>query len=346
MGVGLFVSGGNQPRMGVVMTCICVDAMGGDVEPRVILDGITAALAEDTDLEVLVAGNADVVEPFAARTERARALVTTEVIGMADHPAESVRSKRDSSIVRGLAAVRSGDADGFFSAGSTGAIFAAATLGVGRIRGVKRPALASPMPGPDGRRTVVLDLGANADVRPDVMVQFAKMGRAYAKVTLGIEDPRVALLSNGEEDTKGSVSTIAAHEVLAQAGSWFKGNCEGTDLLAGRFDVIVTDGFTGNVALKTLEGTARFLLGQIKGAVKGSKKVALGALLMKEALSTTAQLLSGDEYGGAVLLGCKAPVLIGHGATSVTAIKQGTGAAARAVRSGLVAKVASELAVQ
>ena len=327
------------------MVTICVDAMGGDEEPKVVLEGIAAALAADADLSVLVAGNEEVVVPFATDHERARALVTTEVIGMGEHPADAVRQKKDSSIVRGCAAVRAGEAQGFFSAGSTGAIFAAATLGIGRIRGVKRPAIANPMPGASGRATVFLDMGANADVRPEMIVQFAQMGRAFAKTTLGVEDPKVALLSNGTEDTKGSEAVVAEHEALAAAGAgWFVGNCEGTDILAGKHDVIVTDGFTGNVALKTLEGTAKFLLAQIKEAAHSSKKAALGALMMKPSLKGVAKQLSGDAYGGAVLLGCKAPVLIGHGATSVEAVNNGTLATARAVREDLVGRVAEELA--
>lgn len=326
------------------MVTICVDAMGGDEEPKVVLDGIAAALAADADLSVLVAGNEEVVMPFAADHERARALVTTEVIGMGEHPADAVRQKKDSSIVRGCAAVRAGEAQGFFSAGSTGAIFAAATLGIGRIRGVKRPAIANPMPGASGRSTVFLDMGANADVRPEMIVQFAQMGRAFAKTTLGVADPKVALLSNGTEDTKGSEAVVAEHEALAAAGAgWFVGNCEGTDILAGKFDVIVTDGFTGNVALKTLEGTAKFLLSQIRDAAHSSKKAGLGALMMKPSLKGVAKQLSGDAYGGAVLLGCKAPVLIGHGATSVEAVKNGTLATAHAVREDLVGRVAEEL---
>lgn len=318
--------------------------MGGDEKPEVVLEGIAQALAADPDLTVLVAGDEDVVVPFCDRTERATALVTTEVIGMAEHPAEAVRAKRDSSIVRGLAAVRAGDADGFFSAGSTGAIFAAATLGVGRIKGIKRPALATALPGIDGHHTVMLDMGANADIRPEMIVQFALMGRAYAHVTLGVENARVGLLSNGSEDTKGSERVVEEHQALAAADCGFVGNAEGSDLLLGDFDVIVTDGFTGNVALKSMEGTAKYLFKAIKGVVAHSKKAALGALMLKNDIKAIAQQLSGDEYGGAVLVGLKAPVVIGHGATSSRAVAQGTAAAAAAVRGGLVDKVAAELA--
>lgn len=328
------------------MVTICVDAMGGDEPPEVVLEGIAAALDADAELKVLVAGTAEVVEPFCASHDRAEALVASEVIGMAEHPGEAVKSKRDSSIVRGCAAIRAGEADGFFSAGSTGAIFAAAALGVGRLKGIRRPAIASAMPGPEGRQTVLLDMGANADVRPEMLVQFAHMGRAYAKIALGVDDGKVALLSNGSEETKGSEQAQAAYQALAAAGgdAWFAGNCEGTDILAGRYDVIVTDGFTGNVALKTLEGTAKFILGELKAAVRASKKVALGALLIKSSLKGVAASLSGDELGGAVLLGLKAPVLIGHGATSVDAVRNGTLACAKAVRGQLCERVAAAIA--
>lgn len=328
------------------MTCICVDAMGGDEPPEVVLDGITKALAADPQLEVLVAGNDDVVTPFCERTDRAKPLVTTEVIGMAEHPTEAIRQKRDSSIVRGLAAVRAGEADGFFSAGSTGAIFAAATMGVGRIRGIKRPALASALPGLDGHRTVFLDMGANADVRPEMLVQFAHMGRAYAKVALGVDDAKVALLSNGSEETKGSEKVVEEHKALAAADCGFVGNAEGVDLLTGSFDVIVTDGFSGNVALKSMEGTAKFMFASIKEEVARSKRSALGALLLKPAMKRIAHELSGDAYGGAVLLGLKSPVLIGHGATSANAVQSGTLACAAAVRGGLVDKIAQALREQ
>ncbi len=326
------------------MTTICVDVMGGDREPQVVLDGIEAALKQDPELSVLAAGPAELVNPFCAAHDRARALECTEAIAMDEHPADAVRAKRDSTIVRGCAAVRAGEADGFFSAGSTGAIFAAATLGVGRIRGIKRPAIAGVLPGVSGGQTVMLDLGANADVRPEMIVQFAQMGRAYARVVLGVDEPRVALLSNGSEDTKGSELALSYHKALAEAGSWFAGNAEGGDLLAGTFDVIVTDGFTGNVALKTLEGTAKYIVSELKRMAGASKRAAVGALILKPALKEMAKTLSGDELGGAILLGVKAPVLIGHGATSVDAVKNGTLATANAVRGGLVDKIAQAIA--
>ena len=325
-------------------TTICVDAMGGDERPEVVLEGIAAAVEADGDLEVLVAGDREVVEPFCAAHARTRALVTTEVIGMGEHPAEAVRAKADSSIVRACEAVRAGEADGFFSAGSTGAMLVASTLKVGRIRGVKRPAIAVAFPAADGREKVVLDLGANADCRPDVIVQFARMGAAYARVALGVSDARVALLSNGSEDTKGSEMALSYHEALAAADCGFVGNCEGNDLLLGDFDVIVCDGFTGNVALKTIEGTAKYLIGCLRAAAGSSTRYKLGAGLLKPAIKDIAQNLSGDSHGGAILLGLRAPVLIGHGATSAAAVKNGTLATAAAVRDGLVGRIAADIA--
>lgn len=323
------------------MTTICVDVMGADKEPPVLLEGVEAALAADPELEVLVAGAADVVEPFAASHDRARALVTTEVIAMSEHPASAVRVKKDASIVRAAAAVRAGEADGLFSAGSTGAVLTAATFGVGRIKGIKRPALSLPFPGVSGKPTVFLDMGANADVKPDVLVQFAHMGRAYSRAILGVDEPRVGLLCNGSEDTKGSEMALAYHAALEAGNCGFAGNAEGTDLLAGTFDVIVADGFTGNVALKSIEGTGKFVIKRLKAAMGESLGNKIGMALLAKSLKSLAAEMSGDEYGGAILLGLRAPVVKGHGATSARAVCQGTLAAAAAVRAGLTDKIAA-----
>lgn len=323
------------------MTTICVDVMGADKEPPVLLEGVEAALAADPELEVLVAGAADVVEPFAASHDRARALVTTEVIAMSEHPASAVRVKKDASIVRAAAAVRAGEADGLFSAGSTGAVLTAATFGVGRIKGIKRPALSLPFPGISGKPTVFLDMGANADVKPEVLVQFAHMGRAYSRAILGVDEPRVGLLCNGSEDTKGSEMALAYHAALEAGDCGFAGNAEGTDLLAGTFDVIVADGFTGNVALKSIEGTGKFVIKRLKAAMGASLGNKIGMVLLAKSLKSLAAEMSGDEYGGAILLGLRAPVVKGHGATSARAVCQGTLAAAAAVRAGLTDKIAA-----
>ena len=323
------------------MTTICVDVMGADKEPAVLLEGVASALADDADLSVLVAGAADVVEPFCASHDRARALVTTEAITMSEHPAQAVRAKKDASIVRAAAAVHAGEADGLFSAGSTGAVLTAATFGVGRLKGIKRPALSLPFPGISGKPTVFLDMGANADVKPDVLVQFAHMGRAYSRAILGVANPRVGLLCNGSEDTKGSEMALAYHAALESGNCGFAGNAEGTDLLAGTFDVIVADGFTGNVALKSIEGTGKFVIKRLKAAMGESLTNKIGMALLAKSLKSLAAEMSGDEYGGAILLGLRAPVVKGHGATSAQAVRMGTLAAARAARAGLSEKIAA-----
>ncbi len=328
------------------MPVVCVDVMGGDDAVEDVLAGISSALAKDSTLQILAAGNEEVVLPFCERHERVQPLLTTEVIGMDEHPAEAVRRKRDSSIVQGLRAVKKGQADGFFSAGSTGAVLAAATLIVGRIPNIMRPAITNAMPGLNGHETVMLDIGANADCRPEMLVQFAQMGSAYANVVLGIENPQVALLSNGTEETKGSEATLAAHDALVHAeGISFVGNCEGNDILLGNYDVIVTDGFAGNVALKTMEGTGKFLLALIRDAIASSPRATLGGLLLKPALSGIKGAMSGDARGGAILLGINAPVFIGHGATSPEAVQNGIFATAEALNSHLIDKIKQRCSV-
>ncbi len=329
------------------MAKVCIDAVGGDEPSEVVLAGCDAALKASESLEILLAGPEDVVAPFCASHERTEPLVVTEAIGMGEHPTRAVRTKRDSSIVRGCKAVREGSADAFFSAGSTGAILAAGTLFVGRVRGCARPALASVVPGLDGARRVMLDLGANADCRPEMLVEFALMGQCLAKATLGLEKPRVMLLSNGTEDAKGSKAAIAAHGALEAAkdrGVNFVGNCEGSDILMGDVDVIVCDGFTGNVALKSMEGTAKYISRRLKAAAKANPLTAVGGLLVKGAMKGLAADLSGDEYGGAQLLGLKGPVLIGHGATSEEAVKNGALAAERAANAHIADDIATVLA--
>lgn len=317
---------------------VCVDAAGGDEPVSVVLDGIADALASDPTLNVVVTGPADDVEPFAAQHPgRVEAVACSQVIGMDEHPAMAVRQKRDSSIVVGCKLVKAGRAQGFFSAGSTGAVLTAATLFTGRVKGVDRPALSVVLPGP--KPTVILDVGANADCKPQNIVQFAQMGRVYARVALGLDEPTVALLNIGSEPTKGSAAALACYEELSQKAEGFRGNAEGVDLLKGTYDVVVCDGFTGNIALKTIEGTAKYMMSEIKGKVSKSLPLKLAAAAMKPAFKEIAGSLSGDVYGGAVLLGIDGVVIIGHGATSREAVKNGTLCVARAVRSDLVGAI-------
>lgn len=330
-----------------VQVKVCVDAMGGDCEPEAVLEGIHKALQKDNDLSVLVAGDKEHIESFCAQHERASALFTTQSIAMDEHPAQAVREKRDSSIVQGCKAVKESRAQGFFSAGSTGAVMAAATLNIGRIKTVKRPFLAAIIQTLDQHNICLCDLGANADVRPENIVVQARAASVYSHLTLGIENPSVALLSNGTEDTKGSEMAQSYFKALSQAqGINFKGNCEGNDILLNSYDVIVTDGFTGNVALKSIEGSVKFIAKALMDGAKHSVTAAAGALLIKKTFKQIASELSGDKHGGAVLLGCKAPVVIGHGATSPEAVMHGTLACAHAIRTQLSEKIAEAMAVQ
>ena len=329
---------------------VCVDAVGGDEKPEVVLAGIEAALEADADLEVLVAGPEEVVTGFCSAHDRAEALVAPEVITMEDDPIQAVMTRRRSSIVLGCRAVKKGQADGFFSAGSTGAVTAAGTAYVtpfkveldGR-RSAIRPCLTNALPNRAGGLTVLCDMGANPDVAPMDVVRFAQMGAAYASCVLGIDRPRVGLLSNGTEDHKGSAFTQSCFPLMAENVVGFAGNCEGTDLTSGHFDVVVCDGFAGNVALKSIEGAAKFMMQELKSGLMSSVRGKVAALLMKPVLRGLKRKLSGDAKGGAVLLGLRGVVMIGHGATSVEAVKNGTLACAAAARQGLVDRVADSM---
>lgn len=319
---------------------IAVDAMGGDHAPTVVLEGVAEALEADANLVVILCGPAEVVEPFAAVHERCKPQATTEVIGMDEHPAKAVRAKKDSSLVVGCRQVKEGAAHGFFSAGSTGACLAAGTLVMGRVRGVARPALATVIPSPV-RPIVMCDVGANADCKPAYLVQFAQMATIYAEKILDIEAPRAALLNIGEEETKGSQFAQEAYALMKKQVPNFVGNAEGGDILAATFDVIVTDGFTGNVCLKAIEGTSRTLFATLKGIMMKSLFTKLAALAVKGGLKRLMVQVSPDTYGGAPLLGVKGALLVGHGSSSAQAVKNGvltTAAIARAHVSEIIAQ--------
>ena len=309
----------------------------------VVLRGALQALEADPDLRLTLVGPAEEVEPFAAVHDRATAQVATEVIEMGEHPAGAVRAKKDSSIVVGCRLVKEGAADGFFSAGSTGACLAAATLVVGRIKGVKRPALGQVIPA-WARPTLLIDVGANADCKPEYLVQFAQMGEVYMNAIMGVERPKVGLLNIGEEDTKGDLFAQEAHRLLSETVPAFAGNCEGGDLMAGDFDVVVTDGFTGNVCLKTIEGTAKTLMRNLKAALMSTALSKVGALLVKGPLGALKEKMSPDTYGGTPLLGVKGAVIVGHGSSNETAVKNGIAVAAATVRAHVPEVIAERVA--
>ena len=322
---------------------VVVDAQGGDNAPGVVLEGVARAVAQDPSITVILTGAEDVIVPFAAEHANVVAHPTTEVIEMGEHPAEAVRRKKDSSIVVGCRLVKEGEAGGFFSAGSTGACMSAATLVIGRIKGVKRPAIATVLPSPVAK-VVFTDMGANADCKPEYLVQFARMARVYAQVALDVENPSVGLLNIGEEETKGSEFAQECHKLMKEHVPNFKGNAEGGNLALGGFDVIVTDGFTGNVALKVYEGVGKALLVGLKETIYSTTKSKIGGLLIKDALSAFKEDLSADKYGGAQLLGCKGVCLIGHGSSNAKAICSGVLATADAIRQDMPKRLAQALA--
>ncbi len=323
---------------------IAVDVLGGDFGPKVVLPGIERALEADSELAVIACGPADVVEPFAAKHDRVVAQVTTEEIAMDEHPANAVRKKKDSSLVVGNRLVKEGAAQGFFSAGSTGACLAAATLVVGRIKGVSRPALCTIIPSPV-KPVVMCDVGANADCKPAYLVQFAQMASTYAEQVLGMPNPKVALLNIGSEDTKGSKMAQESFALLKEQVPTFIGNAEGSDIMNGAAEVYVTDGFTGNVCLKTIEGVSKLLFGEVKKIMLANTLTKLGALTMKSGLKELKESTSADTYGGAPILGVKGACLVGHGSSNEEAIKNGVLVAARTVRldvSGIIERTVNQ----
>lgn len=317
---------------------VAVDAVGGDIGPSVVLPGVESALNADENLIVLLCGPAEVVEPFAASHERCEAVACSQIITMEEHPASAVRQKKDSSIVVGSRLVKEGRAQGFFSAGSTGACLAAATLFTGRIKGVLRPALATVVPSPV-RPMVMCDVGANADCKPVYLLQFAKMASVYAELMLDRPNPQVGLLNIGAESTKGSAFVQETYELLSDGLPNFAGNAESNCLLDGKFDVVVTDGFTGNVCLKAIEGIAKTLLGSVKEIMTKNLVTKLGALTMKGGLTDLKNLMSADTYGGAPLLGVKGVCMVGHGSSNEKAIESGVLTTARAIRMDLTGAI-------
>lgn len=299
---------------------LALDAMGGDHAPAEIIQGAYRALEEFTDLEIQLFGIEEQMAPYLKDHTRLTVIPTTEKIDAEDEPVRAIRRKKDASMVRMAQAVKEGQADACVSAGNTGALMAAGLFIVGRIPGIDRPALAPTLPTIDGKGFVMLDLGANADAKPEHLVQYAIMGSIYAKNVRSIEKPRVGLLNIGTEPGKGNDLTKQAYELLQQADIHFIGNIEARDLLDGVADVVVTDGFTGNMVLKTIEGTAGSLFKMLKQTFMKSTKTKLAAALVKNDLSDLKGLMDYTEYGGAGLFGLNAPVIKAHGSSNANAI--------------------------
>ncbi len=290
--------------------------MGGDNAPSEIVAGARQAM-EEHGLSVVLVGQPEAIGDAGS----VPVVVASEVIAMDDEPGSAVRTKKDSSMVRAAELVRDGKASAMFSAGNTGAGMAAALLRFGRLSGVSRPAIATPIPVPGATPTLLVDAGANAECHAEWLVQFGQLGAAFSRVRFGIENPRVGLLSIGEEETKGTALVKETHTLLkTTAGINFIGNVEGRDILTDDVDVVVTDGFTGNVALKTLEGAMKFLIGKVFEAIMTNDETKAAGNVLLPALAPTADALDPDSTGGAALLGLKGLRLIGHGSSSAKAV--------------------------
>jgi glycerol-3-phosphate acyltransferase PlsX len=290
---------------------VAVDAMGSDRGARAVIQGAQQAAADGVQPVIFGSEGLD--------TGGLALVPTTQVVGMDEKPADAFRTKEDSSLVRAVKAVADGEADAVVSPGSTGAMLAAGLVLLRRVPGVRRPAIAVPIPSRRGP-SILIDAGANADCRAEHLLQFATMGAVFAEEILGVAQPRVRLLSIGEEPEKGNKLTLEAHELLAASDLDFRGNAEGRDILEGAADVLVTDGFTGNVALKSVEGTIRTLLDSLREEITASTSGTLGGFLIKPAARRLRKRLDPDTYGGAYLLGLRGLVVIAHGNSSATAL--------------------------
>jgi glycerol-3-phosphate acyltransferase PlsX len=316
------------------VTRIAVDALGGDRGPDVVVQGALDARADG--VEPVLYG------PAGLDTRGLEHVVTTEEIGMHDKPAESVRAKPDSSLVVACRAVGSGDCAAVVSAGNTGAMLAAGLIEIRRLKGVLRPAIAVVLPARRGP-SVLIDAGANADARAEHLLQFAHMGAIFARELLGRERPEVRLLSIGEEDEKGNQLVLEAAALLRASDLDFAGNTEGRDLLRGAADVVVCDGFTGNIALKLLEGTIEELLDALRSEIASTRVGRLGGLLIRPAARRLRSQLDPDTYGGAYLLGLRGLVVIAHGNSSSRAVANAIRLAARGAEADVVGRLRERL---
>ena len=316
---------------------VAVDAMGGDRAPDEIVAGALEARSET--VEPVLFGPRDVLEPIAGGLEVVHA---PTVVGMHEKPADAAREKRDSSLFAACRSVGEGEAEVVVSAGNTGALLAAGLLEIRRLPDVYRPALAVPVPAQRGP-SVLIDAGANADARPEHLLQFGYMGAIFAQEILEIAEPEVKLLSIGEEPEKGNRLTREAHPLLVESGLNFAGNTESRDILAGAADVVVCDGFTGNIVLKSLEGTITTVLRSLREEMLASRRGKVGGLLIRGAASGLKRRLDPDTYGGAYLLGLRGLLVKAHGNSSRTAIANAIALGARGVSGGVVERLAGRL---
>ncbi|MGE8204119.1 phosphate acyltransferase PlsX [Heyndrickxia sp. NPDC080065] len=300
---------------------IAIDAMGGDNAPKEIILGVNKAIKEFNDIEIILIGKEKEIKQYLENSARVEIVHTDEVIEATDEPVRAVRRKKNASMVLMAQAVADGKADACISAGNTGALMAAGLFIVGRINGIERPALAPTLPTIDGQGFVMLDLGANAEAKPEHLLQYAIMGSIYAEKVRGISKPRVGLLNIGTEEKKGNELTKQAFQLLKEESNiHFVGNVESRELLQGPADVVVTDGFTGNMVLKSIEGTAGSVFSLLKKVFTSNVKTKLAAGLVKNELKGLKNMMDYTEYGGAGLFGLNAPVIKAHGSSNANAL--------------------------
>lgn len=321
---------------------VVVDIFGGDNAPYAIIDGCLLALAKHTDIAIVMTGNNEIISTYLAGKSydksRVEIVDCTEVITNDDVPTTAIRTKKDSSLVKALEYTKSNDdALGMVSAGSTGAVLAGATLKIGRIKGLQRPALTPLLPTLDANKKVLLvDCGANVDCKPSMLLQFAQMGHALMKSVYGVESPRVALLSNGTEDKKGNELVHEAFALLKESNLNFVGNMEARDIMSGDYDVVVADGFYGNIALKSCEGTAKLMLKLLKREMTTTLTRKLAAAVLKPAFASVKNVMDYEKSGGAPFLGVNKVVIKSHGSSTGDAICGSIGQVVDFARSNLV----------
>ncbi len=324
---------------------IAVDAMGGDAAPTENIQGALQA-ADDKSLRIILVGDADTIRSkMTAHPSNVLIKHAAEVIEMHEHPVQAIKKKPQSSLVVAANLVKDGQADALLSAGNTGACAAAGLLVLGRLGSVSRPAIATLFPTRKGF-SLLLDAGANADCKPENLVEFARMGTIYVRRILGIDEPSVGLLNIGEESSKGNFLALKSYNLIKQTNIKFTGNVEGRDLPEGRTDIVVCDGFTGNITLKLMEGIAGSIFDEMRVMVDRSVQARIGAALLFSRFKELKTKLNPESYGGSPLLGVKGVVIIAHGRSSANAIANAVRSAADAVRAQIVECIEGDLAVE
>lgn len=322
------------------MITIAIDAMGGDNAPKAIVDGANLAIKTFNDIQINLYGDSESIEQYLVKDERIKVIHTTEIVTGEDEPVRAIRRKKDSSMVVAARDVKEGKADALLSAGNTGALLTAGLLVVGRIKNIDRPGLMPIIPtvSKESPQVILMDAGANAEVKPVNLEQFTVLANFYAKNVLNVEKPRIGLLNIGTEEGKGNSITKEAYDLMKQLDNInFIGNVEAKSILTGEVDIVITDGFTGNAVLKTLEGTVKSVVGLLLDTLKNSGlKTKIGAGLIKDSLKETFNNLDDTKQGGAVLLGVKSPVIKAHGSSNDEAIFNAIRQARTVVSAGVV----------